>query len=78
VAQEGEYVLIHDPHHLTRFKVFEAGPAEVVVRLAFVVASLREDASLHRGAEIFRLAFSNSMKIVKPVDEHQEGELFDD
>ena len=70
-------MLINDLHHLTCFKVLEARPAEIVVRLALVVSAFRKNTAGHGEAEVFGLAFLDGVEVVEPLDEHEESELFD-
>ena len=57
LTEEGKDMLIHDAHHLAGFEVLEARPAEVFVRLAFVIGAYREDPALHLDAEHLSLVF---------------------
>ena len=58
-------------------EVLEAGPAQVVEGLAFVVRACRENAAGCGDAQVFGFAFFDGVQIVKPLNEHEEGQLFD-
>ncbi|ABF62099.1 hypothetical protein TM1040_3125 (plasmid) [Ruegeria sp. TM1040] len=70
-------MLINRAHHPAGLEVLEAGLAQVVEGLAFVVGVCRENASGRGGTLVLGIAFFYGVQIVKPLNEHEESQLFD-
>ncbi len=79
-AEEGEDVLFDDLEQFLRIaKVFEAGPAQIVVGAALGVLALGEDAALEFGQfQAGGLVFLEGVQVVEALEEEQVGDLLDD
>jgi len=75
--EEGEDVVRHHGVHLPRLKVFEAGPAQLLVGATLGIVALREDAPLQGFSEAVRLQLFHRLKFIETPEEQQVGDLLD-
>ena len=77
-AQEGEDMFAHDGKHFTGRFVFEAAPAQAVIRPAPWVGAFGEDAALDGALQAGGLVFFQGVQVVQAAQKEQVGDLLDD
>jgi hypothetical protein len=68
----------NDGVHLPRFEVFEAVPAEVLIRPFLTVLALWEEAFPHGLLFPIGLQFLRDFLFIQPFEEEQIGDLLND